>query len=150
MLWLFGTAIKEIWHFLFHIFACNKEKSLPPTNGIYRGVFSRILADGDTSGTGVVFLALDDHDSSFTLSGDTTSNAPFSCYGAYSLLGDNQISFTTTSPLDPEMSDINYVLDTIYEYEFLDTNFYLQMYKSEASFFGADQVTTYDYNLTRY
>ncbi|NOQ70471.1 MAG: hypothetical protein GQ574_00630 [Crocinitomix sp.] len=140
--------LKKLFGVLFLlalVFAsCKKDGPLTPTNGIYRGVFSRIYNATDTIGTGVVFLALNEADSSFIMTGDTSSNAPYSCNGSFKLMPGKiefiNAAFITEITEDP-VYDPFYVLDTVFEYEFLDTGFFLQL--------NLDTVV-YDYKLTRF
>ncbi len=123
--------------------SCKKDEPLTPTNGIYRGVFNRIFEGPDTMGTGIVHLAMKESDSTFILTGDTTSNAPFTSKGTYKLTP-GKIEFINTTDIeeyaiDPYY-DPHYVLDTIYDYEFLDTTFTIELNLG---------TVLYQYKLTR-
>tara|TARA_B110000037_G_scaffold53567_1_gene65662 strand:+ start:45118 stop:45546 length:429 start_codon:yes stop_codon:yes gene_type:complete len=137
---LFGTLFAVILVFS----SCKKDEPLTPTNGIYRGVFSRIYNGSDTIGAGVVYLALNEVDSTFILGGDTSSNAPYSCSGFFKLQPGN-IEFINTAFVAEltadDAVDSLYILDTVFQYEFLDTGFYFHL--------DLDTVS-YDYNLTRF
>lgn len=121
--------------------SCKKDDGPPPPEtGIYRGVFSRIFDNGDTSGTGVVFLSIKMEDSTFTLNGDTSSMAPVSCNGDFALMGSDSIIFQNNAPVAiPE--DPYYILDTVYTYEFMDVFFKFE--------FRLDTII-YKYDLERY
>lgn len=77
------------------------------------------------------------------LSGDTSSNAPYSCNGVFKLTPGKiefiNVAFIAEYTEDPYY-DRFYVLDTVYEYEFLDSSFFFHL--------DLDTVV-YDYNLTR-
>ena len=122
--------------------ACKKNKGpLRPTSGIYRGVFSRILSNGDTTNTGIVHLAMTEASNSYSLRGDTSSNTPYSCSGIYKVLDGNDIEFTNKAALEPGIMNPYFVLDTIFEYKFLDSTFVLE--------FENDEII-YRYDLSRF
>lgn len=119
---LFGALFVLILVFA----SCKKNKPLTPTNGIYRGVFSRILNGTDTVGTGVVNLTINELDSTFFMAGDTSSNAPYTCNGNFKLTS-GKIEFVNSAFI-PEFTedpyyDPFYVLDTLFDYEFIDPGF---------------------------
>ena len=125
--------VKNIFGVLFITllgFASCKKDALTPTNGIYRGVFTRVLNGTDTAGSGIVHMTINESDSTFIMSGDTSSNAPYSCSGIFKLTS-GKIEFINSAFIpefteDPYYNPL-YVLDTVYEYEFLDTGFYFHL-----------------------
>lgn len=127
------------------LFACKKNKDKIPGNGIYRGIFSRILENDDTAGTGVVFLALTAQNGSFSVQGDTSSNAPYSCNGTYGVLEEGKIVFNSKSfigeVVEDPFYDPYYYLDTVYRYEITESSFILDL---------AFDTVRYNYNLSPY
>ncbi|MGB1102252.1 MAG: hypothetical protein ACPG21_01345 [Crocinitomicaceae bacterium] len=128
----FGLALSVI--------GCKKEGPLSPTKGIYRGVFSKISDANDTLATGIAFIAINDADSSFTMQGDTLSNAPISCNGYFSIIDENYMEFNNNAVLGV-FEDPYYILDTVYRYAFLDSTFTLRLDLPRRS---------YDFNLRRF
>ncbi len=130
--------------FFLTIVSCKKNKFIEPETGIYRGVFSRIM-DSDTVGTGVVYFAVNEKTHLFTLRGDTSSNAPYSCNGSYTVYQGEKISFKNSAFIAEVVSDPfydpYYYLDTSYTFTYNDSTF-----KMELDF---DNVI-YKYNLTRF
>jgi len=126
--------------FFMLFISCNKDKVIPPNNGIYRGVFSRILFGGDTSGTGVLHLVIDEASNGFIMTGDTSSNVPVSCSGDYILLSDDEIQFINRAPV-PTLDDPFFILDTVYTYVFSDSLFDLEL---------SNDGVRYVYNLRRF
>lgn len=122
------------------IASCKKQNTVP-TDGIYRGVFSRIYGTADTSGTGIAFLSFSQTYSTYIIKGDTSSGVPINCSGKYTLIGTNQIEFRNTAALSGTIDDPLFVLDTIYTYVFQDSTFLLTL--------ALDDVK-YEYNLRRY
>jgi hypothetical protein len=116
-----------------------KKPVTEPNSGIYRGTFFQILDNGDTISQGIAYLALSKGEQSFTLSGDTTTGAPLSCYGDYVINNATQMTFTNEAVVDFGYQP-HIVLDTLYSYTFDNRNFKLEL-----------EVDTkhFEYNLVR-
>lgn len=123
------------------IVACKKPIT-EPNAGIYRGVFFQIFDNGDTNSQGIASLALSvgDQGNYYTLSGDTLTGSPKSCYGNYSIDNSTHMTFTNNAiGVEPGFWP-HYYLDTTYAYEFDDYNFTLEM---------REDTVLYQYILTR-
>lgn len=118
--------------------SCKKEVTTP-NNGIYRGVFREIATNGDTLASGVTYLALNESNLVFTMSGDSVSNAPATHGGTYLIDNPSTMQFSNFSLIDT-VYDIDHYLDTTYNYKFDDNNFKLWQIR-----YGK----TYEYNLVR-
>lgn len=116
-----------------------KKPITEPNSGIYRGTFFEIFDNGDTGGQGIAYIALSKGDGGFSLSGDTATGAPLSCYGTYVINNSTQMTFTNNAIVDYGYHPYN-ILDTVYYYTFNDHNFNLTL-----------EVDTmrYEYNLIR-
>ncbi len=126
---------------LFSALSCEKDPNPKGFTGIYRGVFNRVNNGIDTTGTGVVFLAINSEDSTFQLQGDTITLTPANSLGKYILPEPGKIHFTNTAPIGVPIYDRFYLLDTVYNFEFEDPN--LKIYLDVDTFF-------YEYNLKRF
>ena len=123
---------------LFAVVSCKKGPPLP-NNGIYRGVFREIYAGGDTVASGVVYLAMFEENNTFSLVGDSTTNAPATHNGTYNIESGNNISYFRVSDYSPQF-DTDHYLDTLYSYTFDDENF---------EFWFQDDTIKYEYRLSR-
>ena len=123
---------------LFVVSACKKPVT-EPNSGIYRGTFFEIFDNGDTGGQGVAYIAISKGDNGFSLSGDTATGAPLSCYGSYIINNTTQMTFNNTSNVDFGYHPYN-ILDTTYNYVFDDHNFHLDLILD---------TTRYEYRLIR-
>ncbi len=126
---------------LFTLFACEKDPNPKHFTGIYRGIFTRVVNSTDTTGSGVVFLAITTESMSFQLAGDTLSLTPASSGGTYSLPNEGEILFENTAIIGVPVYDRFYVLDTLYTYEFDDPMLNIRL---------TFDTLQYHYNLLRY
>ena len=103
-------------------FSC-KKKDLVPNNGIYRGVFRTINATtGDTTNSGVTYIALFESQLSFSMVGDSITKIPATHNGTYLVENNSVIQFSTNNTPVPPFHPDHY-LDTSYNYTFDNTNF---------------------------
>lgn len=105
-----------------------KKPITEPNSGIYRGTFLQIYDETDTNAQGVAVVALskDGFGGTFSMSGDTATGAPYSCYGDYSIDNSSQITFTNKAIVEVGYQP-HYLLDTTYDYTFDDHNFTLDL-----------------------
>ncbi len=101
------------------ILSCKKEVTIEPNSGIYRGVFSRIIDNTDTVGTGVALISLSTSDFKFTVSGDTATGVPKSSAGDFTIDSPTQMTFTNNSAIAPPSNPVH-ILDTTRPYHFND------------------------------
>ena len=120
------------------LISCKKEDPIPD-NGIYRGVFREIHDNGDTLASGVVYIALFEENSTFTLVGDSTTNAPASHNGTYTIESGKRINYLYTGVHQPQF-DSDHYLDTLYTYFFDDELF---------EFWFQNGSVKYEYRLAR-
>jgi len=105
------------------IFSCSKEVTTP-NGGVFRGVFEMTGLNGGGFETGSCTIALFEESKRFSMSTDTTSNVPYSCYGSYAITDGTKMTFTSEQ-VAPLNGDQNIILDSIYTYVFDDVNFKL-------------------------
>lgn len=105
-----------------------KKPITEPNSGIYRGTFLQIYDDTDTNAQGVAVIALskDGFGGTFSMSGDTATGAPYSCYGDYSIDNSTKMTFTNNAVVQVGYQP-HYLLDTTYSYTFDDHNFRLDL-----------------------
>lgn len=125
----------------FAALSCDKDPNPKNFTGIYRGVFNRVQNGLDTTGTGIVFLAISSENSSFHLNGDSITATPANSSGLYEFPEPGKIQFTNTAIIGVPVYDRFYVLDTVYNFEFEDPHLKI--------FLGIDTMY-YDYELTRF
>lgn len=118
-----------------------KKPITEPNSGIYKGTFFQIFNDNDTNAQGIATLALtkDGFGGTFTMTGDTNSGAPYSCYGDFSVDNGTKITYSNKASVDVGYQP-HYLLDTTYTYTFDNTNFLMKL---------VIDTTEYQYNLVR-
>jgi hypothetical protein len=116
-----------------------KKPVTEPNAGIYRGTFFQIYDNGDTNGQGITYIALSKESGTFSLSGDTATGAPYTCYGDYSIDSPTHMTFINEAVVEVGYQPY-YLLDTTYEYTFDDHAFTLRLQVD---------TTRYEYNLIR-
>lgn len=109
-------------------FASCKKPITKPNSGIYRGTFYQIYNNEDTNAQGVAVLALsaDGDAGTFNMSGDTSSGAPYTCYGDYSINNATTMTFNNKGIVDVGYQP-HYLLDTVYYYTFDNQKFTLDL-----------------------
>jgi len=115
---------KKLFTFLIFgllLISCKKEITVP-NSGIFRGVFREYSATGDTLATGVVYMALNENDLTFNVSGDSTTNAPANHAGNYLVDNSTTMQFINNTAYS-QVYDADHYLDTSYNFTFDDTNF---------------------------
>lgn len=112
---------------LLVLMACKKPIT-EPNSGIYRGPFFQIYDNGDTNAQGIAVLALSKGDigGTFTMTGDTNTGAPYSCYGNYIIDNSTKMTFYNSASVDVGYQPY-YLLDTSFIYTFNDVNFTLNL-----------------------
>lgn len=119
--------------------ACKKEAVTRPNSGIYRGLFTKTYNNGDTVASGVSYLSISTSSYTFSLSGDTVTQAPYSCGGYFSVSDDDLISFDNTANVNTGINAY-FILDTVWNYYFNDHKFNLWLRKD---------TVLYQYRLVR-